>query len=128
MSSLQRTSILHFAVVLIGALALPFAAQADDQIGHAQAVVAKNGMVVAQEATAARIGAEILQKGGNAMDAAVAVGFALAVTYPRAGNLGGGGFMLIHQASGNDTAIDYREVAPSAITQTSFLDAEGNAD
>jgi gamma-glutamyltranspeptidase / glutathione hydrolase len=128
MSSCQRASILRFAVALVGAVALPFAALADDQIGHAQTVVAKNGMVVAQEATAARIGADILEKGGNAVDAAVAVGFALAVTYPRAGNLGGGGFMLIHQASGNDTAIDYREVAPAAITRTSFLDAEGNAD
>jgi gamma-glutamyltranspeptidase/glutathione hydrolase len=128
MSSLQRSSIVRFAVILTGALALPFVAQADDQIGHARAVVAKNGMVVAQEATAARIGADILERGGNAVDAAVAVGFALAVTYPRAGNLGGGGFMLIHQAAGNDTAIDYREVAPQAITQGSFLDADGNAD
>ena len=93
-----------------------------------QAVVAKNGMVVAQEATAARIGADILRQGGNAVDAAVAIGFALAVTYPRAGNLGGGGFMLIHQASGNDAAIDYRETAPAAITNKTFLDADGNAD
>jgi gamma-glutamyltranspeptidase / glutathione hydrolase len=104
------------------------AARSDEQIGHAQAVVAKNGMVVAQEATAARIGADILRQGGNAVDAAVAVGFALAVTYPRAGNLGGGGFMLIHQASGNDAAIDYRETAPAAITDKAFLDAQGNAD
>jgi len=103
-------------------------ARSDEQIGQAQNVVAKNGMVVAQEATAARIGAEILEKGGNAVDAAVAVGFALAVTYPRAGNLGGGGFMVIHLASGQDTTIDYRETAPAAITNTSFLDEEGNAD
>ena len=85
-------------------------------------------MVVAQEAIAARIGADILQQGGNAVDAAVAVGFALAVTYPRAGNLGGGGFMLIHRRHGNDTAIDYRETAPAAITDKTFLDANGNAD
>jgi gamma-glutamyltranspeptidase/glutathione hydrolase len=125
----HRRSILRLAsFVLIGALTLPIAARGDEQIDHAQAVVAKNGMVVAQEATAARIGADILRQGGNAVDAAVAVGFALAVTYPRAGNLGGGGFMLIHQASGNDAAIDYRETAPAAITDNSFLDAQGNAD
>ncbi len=129
MPNLHRRSILRLAcVVLIAALALPVTARSDEQIGHAQAVVAKNGMVVAQEATAARIGADILRQGGNAVDAAVATGFALAVTYPRAGNLGGGGFMLIHQASGNDTAIDYRETAPAAITDKSFFDAQGNAD
>ena len=126
---LHRRSIIRVAsVALIAALMLPFAARSDEQIGHAQAVVAKNGMVVAQEAIAARIGADILRQGGNAVDAAVAVGFALAVTYPRDGNLGGGGFMLIHQASGNDTAIDYRETAPAAITNKTFLDAQGNAD
>jgi gamma-glutamyltranspeptidase/glutathione hydrolase len=126
---LHRRSILRVAsFALIGALTLPSAARSDEQIGHTQAVVAKNGMVVAQEAIAARIGADILRQGGNAVDAAVAVGFALAVTYPRAGNLGGGGFMLIHQASGSDTAIDYRETAPVAITNKTFLDADGNAD
>jgi gamma-glutamyltranspeptidase/glutathione hydrolase len=126
---LHRRSILRLAsFAFIGALTLPIAVRGDEQIGHAQAVIARNGMVVAQEATAARVGADILRQGGNAVDAAVAVGFALAVTYPRAGNLGGGGFMLIHQASGNDAAIDYRETAPAAITNKSFLDADGNAD
>jgi len=100
----------------------------DPQIGHARAVTAKNGMVVAQEAIAARIGADILQRGGNAVDAAVATAFTLAVTYPRAGNIGGGGFMMIHRADGQDIAIDYRETAPAAINAKSFLDAEGNAD
>ncbi len=104
-----------------------------------EAVTAKNGMVVAQEARAARIGADILKRGGNAVDAAVAVGFAMAVSYPRAGNLGGGGFMVIHLAQGprgmgvrdagpRDIAIDYRETAPAAINRSSFLDAEGRAD
>ncbi len=116
----------------IGLLALPLLARADGRldspIGHAQAVTAEHGMVVAQEAMAARIGAGILEKGGNAVDAAVAVGFAMAVTYPRAGNIGGGGFMVIHRANGDDTTIDYRETAPAAITEKSFLDAQGNAD
>src|SRR5476649_722499 len=92
-------------------------------------VLAQSGMVVAQESRAARIGVEILSRGGNAVDAAVAVGFALAVTYPRAGNLGGGGFMVIHLAKNNrDIAIDYRETAPAAATPTMFLDAKGEAD
>ena len=98
------------------------------EIGPAQTAVGRNGMVVAQEALAARVGADILKKGGNAVDAAVAVGFAMAVTYPRAGNLGGGGFMVIHRRNGKNVAIDYREMAPRAITAKSFLDAQGNAD
>lgn len=94
-----------------------------------QPVVARNGMVVAQEAIAARIGADILKAGGNAVDAAVATGFAMAVTYPRAGNIGGGGFMVIHlQRNRQDVAIDYREMAPAAITRTSFLNEQGDAD
>jgi gamma-glutamyltranspeptidase/glutathione hydrolase len=92
-------------------------------------VVAQHGMVVAQERRAAEIGRDILRRGGNAVDAAVAVGFAMAVTYPRAGNLGGGGFMLIHLARGNrNTSIDYRETAPAAATSEMFLDAHGEPD
>jgi gamma-glutamyltranspeptidase/glutathione hydrolase len=91
-----------------------------------QPVVAKNGMVVAQEAIAARIGIDILKRGGNAVDAAVATGFALAVTLPRAGNLGGGGFMLVHLAGEKKTiAIDYRETAPAAMNKNIFLDESG---
>jgi len=95
----------------------------------AQSATATRGMVVSQDILATRIGVEILEKGGNAVDAAVAVGFALAVTMPRAGNLGGGGFMVIHIAQGNrDTTIDYREAAPAAITKTAFLNDKGDAD
>ncbi len=95
----------------------------------AQAISALHGMVVTQESRAARIGVEILDRGGNAVDAAVAVGFALAVTYPRAGNIGGGGFMVIHLAKDNrDVAIDYRETAPAAATPTMFVDAKGEPD
>jgi gamma-glutamyltranspeptidase/glutathione hydrolase len=87
---------------------------------------AEHGMVVAQEKLATRIGADILMQGGNAVDAAVATGFALAVTYPRAGNIGGGGFMIIHSADlKQDIAIDYRETAPAAATRDMFLGADG---
>src|SRR4249919_1989304 len=91
--------------------------------------VARNGMVATQEKRATRVGVEILKSGGNAVDAAVAVGFALSVTHPQAGNIGGGGFMLVHLAARNETvAIDYRETAPAAMTRDVFLDANGEAD
>lgn len=92
-------------------------------------VYAENGMVAAQEAVAAQVGVDILEAGGNAVDAGVAVAFALAVTLPRAGNLGGGGFMIIHDAeSGETKAIDYREMAPSSADRDMFLDENGDAD
>jgi gamma-glutamyltranspeptidase/glutathione hydrolase len=91
--------------------------------------LAAHGMVAAQEGAAAKIGVEILQRGGNAVDAAVAVGLALAVTLPRAGNLGGGGFMLVHLAKEKKTiAIDYREAAPSDTPPDVFLDESGKAN
>ena len=92
-------------------------------------VAARNGMVATQEKHATRAGVEILRQGGNAVDAAVAVGFAMAVTHPQAGNIGGGGFMLVHLAASNSTiAIDYRETAPAAMTRDVFLDEKGEAD
>ncbi|MBY0135221.1 gamma-glutamyltransferase [Paracoccus yeei] len=92
-------------------------------------VWAENGMVSAQERLAAEIGRDIMAKGGNAVDAGVAVAFALAVTLPRAGNLGGGGFMLVHDAeTGRTQAIDYRELAPSGASRDMFLDDKGEAD
>jgi gamma-glutamyltranspeptidase / glutathione hydrolase len=92
-------------------------------------VVAEHGIVVAQEKIAARIGADVLSRGGNAVDAAVATGFAMAVTYPRAGNIGGGGFMVIHSKErGEDITIDYRETAPAGTTPTIFLGPDGKPD
>jgi gamma-glutamyltranspeptidase / glutathione hydrolase len=131
MPHLRKLLLLRLACLAL-AVALPVLARGEDRTepatGGPQGVVAQNGMVVAQEARAARIGADILRQGGNAVDAAVAVGFALAVSYPRAGNIGGGGFMVIHRANGDDVTIDYREAAPKAINAKSFLDEQGNAD
>ena len=87
------------------------------------------GMVASQNELASEVGAQVLADGGNAVDAAVAVGFALAVALPRAGNLGGGGFMLVHDAKAGETvAIDYREMAPKGASRDMFLDADGNVD
>jgi gamma-glutamyltranspeptidase/glutathione hydrolase len=123
-------------LLLVVAFAFPAAAQEQRRgfytppvAGTLHAVEATHGMVVAQEKTAAQIGADILKRGGNAIDAAVATGFAMAVTYPRAGNIGGGGFMIIHSADHHeDVAIDYRETAPAATTPAIFLGADGKPD
>jgi gamma-glutamyltranspeptidase/glutathione hydrolase len=98
-------------------------------IPAAQVATGSHGMVASQEERATRIGLAVLERGGNAVDAAVAVGFALAVTLPRAGNIGGGGFMLIHAAGQSaNVAIDYREAAPAATTANVFLGADHEAD
>ncbi|MFP4595010.1 MAG: gamma-glutamyltransferase [bacterium] len=89
-------------------------------------VAAENGMVVAAQHLAAKVGVDVLKRGGNAVDAAVAVGYALAVVYPAAGNLGGGGFMTIQLADGRKTFLDFREVAPLAATANMYLDKDGN--
>jgi len=87
---------------------------------------ARQGIVVSSHELASRAGVEMMQAGGNAVDAAVATGFALAVVHPAAGNLGGGGFMLIRMADGKTHFIDYREKAPAAATRDMYLDAQGN--
>jgi gamma-glutamyltranspeptidase/glutathione hydrolase len=97
-------------------------------IAHAASpppVAAENGMVVTAQRHATQVGVDVLKRGGNAIDAAVAVGYALAVTYPAAGNLGGGGFMTLHLADGRQTFIEFREKAPLAATADMYLDPQG---
>src|SRR5690349_2067435 len=90
-----------------------------------QPVRAKHGIAVAMESQAVDVGVSVMQKGGNAIDAAVAMGFAMAATHPFAGNLGGGGFMLIRFADGRSTFIDFREMAPAKASRNMYLDAKG---
>ena len=111
---------LHFLPIFLSVCLLPPPVDAHEP------VFARKGMVVAQEPLAADVGVAVLKSGGNAVDAAVAVGFALAVTHPYAGNLGGGGFMLIRMADGRTTFIDFREKAPRKATRNMYLDANGN--
>src|SRR5689334_1021459 len=99
---------LALPIVLLIASAIPLTA--------AQPVRARHGMVVTRETHATDVGLEVLKNGGNAVDAAVAVGFALAVTHPSAGNIGGGGFMLVRMADGRTAFIDFRERAPEAAS------------
>src|SRR5262245_51037751 len=89
---------------------------------HAEAVTGRNGMVVSVSPPASDAGLEVLKRGGNAVDATVATAFALAVTYPAAGNIGGGGFMMVHPPGGKPTCIEYRETAPAATRADTFMD------
>ena len=126
---------IRFWLAALSALSLAFAPVAQAQSQRRQLleypsihhpVVGERGMVVTQNAIATEVGTEILRKGGNAVDAAVAVGFALAVTLPRAGNIGGDGFMLVHMAGPGETiVIDFRSVAPAAARLNMFVDGKG---
>ena len=113
------------AMLIAALVALPFVAppplRADSRPVHAP-----HAVVASIDELASKAGVEIMRQGGNAVDAAVATGFALAVVYPQAGNLGGGGFMLLRTADGKTHFIDFREEAPAAATAKMYLDADGN--
>ena len=110
----------------IGMAITPLAVGAQATTDSAGMVISRNGLVISSSSIASDVGASILRKGGNAVDAAVATAFALAVTYPGAGNIGGGGFMVVRLKNGTATTIDYRERAPFASTKTMYLDSTGH--
>ena len=114
----------RLAAVLLFASACS-AAPAQTSSAPAQSGASPRGMVVSASAIASQAGRDVLAAGGNAVDAAIATGFALAVTYPVAGNIGGGGFMVIRMPDGRATAIDFREMAPRAATPEMFTDPTG---
>jgi len=115
----MKTQIKVIVLLLVVALNVPMTIAREP-------VRARHGMVASTNEVASRVGVEIMKRGGNAVDAAIAVAFALAVTHPAAGNLGGGGFMMIRLRDGRTTAIDYREMAPSSAHRDVYLDKNGN--
>ncbi|NBB73476.1 MAG: gamma-glutamyltransferase, partial [Bacteroidetes bacterium] len=122
---MMKTSSRVFAVLCSVLLLLVVAPPAHAQAPHMAPTRADTGMVVSARAEASEAGVAMLKQGGNAVDAAVATGFALAVVYPRAGNIGGGGFMVVRTDDGAETTIDYREKAPMEATRTMYQDASG---
>lgn len=122
-SKLFRTVLAHVVVVSLWLAVVPFGAVSVK--AAPEPARGKHAMVASQHELASKIGVDVLKRGGNAVDAAIAVGIALAVVYPEAGNIGGGGFMVIRRKNGEAFAIDYREMAPKAATRDVFLDAKG---
>ncbi|XCP53975.1 gamma-glutamyltransferase [Methylocystis echinoides] len=126
---LQKIWLSIFAMFLLSSQVSAQSQTIASDLAIARPVTSRHAMVVSQEAAASRVGIDILKKGGNAVDAAVAIGFSLAVTLPRAGNLGGGGFMLIHLSeSKTTTCVDYRETAPALTTKDMFLNEKRQPD
>jgi gamma-glutamyltranspeptidase/glutathione hydrolase len=111
----MRRKLMVLLVIALGLVTSPAATERDTGVSS------RDGLVVCTSAPACDAGAAILAEGGNAVDAAVATAFALAVTHPSAGNIGGGGFMVVRTASGEATTFDYREKAPAAATRTMYL-------
>jgi gamma-glutamyltranspeptidase / glutathione hydrolase len=124
LKSISRVATLLRNIVLVVGLA-PLVAGSVAEAASMRPVAAEKAMVVTAQHLATEVGVDVLRRGGNAIDAAVAVGYALAVVYPAAGNLGGGGFMTIRFADGRKTFLDFREKAPRAATRTMFLDKDG---
>mgnify|MGYP003676617429 CR=1 FL=1 len=117
---------LRFHLKVLRLFGLGLSVIANGSFAQSPSLEAEHGMVVSTHHLASEAGIEIMQRGGNAIDAAVATGFVLAVVSPSNGNLGGGGFMLIHTAAGQTVALDFREIAPRATTSDMYLNAEGN--
>lgn len=116
----------HVRWIVAAIVSVSFVAFATARAASVAPVAAENGMVVSAQHLATQVGVDVLKRGGNAVDAAVAVGYALAVVYPAAGNLGGGGFMTIQLADGRKTFLDFRETAPRGATANMYLDKDGN--
>src|SRR2546430_5512409 len=123
---MARMPFVHVGSTAVAALLLIAPASSGRKAAGPPPVASTTGMVVSVNGIASDVGSAILAKGGNAVDAAVATAFALAVVHPSAGNIGGGGFMIIRQPSGAAVAIDYREKAPLKSTKTMYLDSAGN--
>jgi gamma-glutamyltranspeptidase/glutathione hydrolase len=124
---MQKTTKLRLKIAFSGYLiAILITGCVSGQLGKNNSGEYKNGMVVSAHPEASKVGVDILKKGGNAVDAAVAVQFALAVVYPNAGNIGGGGFMVYRSSKGEINSLDFREKAPSAASRDMYLDATGN--
>ncbi|HVQ37992.1 MAG TPA: gamma-glutamyltransferase [Pyrinomonadaceae bacterium] len=124
--SVVLTLAIAFVFVTAPFVSIPQLAPTVAVAASREPVRAKHGMVASTNEVASRVGVDVMKRGGNAIDAAIAVAFALAVTHPAAGNLGGGGFMMIRLKNGKTTAIDYREMAPAAASRNIYLDAQGN--
>ena len=122
----RSLSFILVVALLVGNLPTCIAPRAVVEAASRAPVRGRHGMVSSVSEIASQIGIDVLKKGGNAVDAAVAVGLALAVVWPSAGNIGGGGFMVIRLANGKTTTIDYREMGPAAAHRNVYLDAKGN--
>ena len=122
----RRVATIFLSVAIAASLILQTNSNVTSLAASREPVRARHGIVASTNEIASNVGVDIMKRGGNAVDAAIAVAFALAVTHPAAGNLGGGGFMMIRLQDGRTTAIDYREMAPAAATRNVYLDKNGN--